>query len=63
MANKLPKIVYVYLDDDTDDEDRPYILAHHTLRDCADLDEDRLVGVYELRKTESVHTEVITSQK
>lgn len=45
---KLPKKLYVYREQDGDDA---YLLCYETLRECADLQENRQVGIYELTST------------
>lgn len=42
---KFPKKLYVYKEKDGEDT---YLLCYETPRECADLQEDRLVGIYEL---------------
>ena len=63
MASKLPKNVYVYLDDDTDENDEHYLNACRSVEKCADLDGARMVGVYELKSVEAVSVQIITSKK
>ena len=47
MAKKkeLPKKLFVYREWDGDEL---YFMTYETERECADLNEDRLIGVYEL---------------
>ena len=48
---KFPKKLYVYREQDGKDT---YLLCYETPRECADLQEDRLVGIYELTGTGTV---------
>ncbi len=52
---KFPKKLYVYKEKDGEDT---YLLCYETPRECADLQEDRLVGIYELVATGKVAVSV-----
>ncbi len=51
-----PKRIYVYFDEDRGGK---YLVANYTDRDCADLDEDRLVGIYNLESVGKITTSVV----
>lgn len=42
---EFPKKLYIYREQDGEDT---YLLCYETPRDCANLQENRLVGIYEL---------------
>lgn len=52
---KFPQKLYVYRDVDGEDT---YLLCYETPRECADLQEDRLVGIYELTGTGTIAVSV-----
>ena len=62
MAKKkaLPKILYVHRESDPSDSETTWFTSYEHLRDCAEMSEERLVGVYDLRNTVKVGVKVVT---
>jgi len=56
MAKKYPKVLYVF----REDEDTPneFFLCFESAVEIIDVNEDRLIGVYELKNTAKVSAEV-----
>ena len=50
---KFPKKLFVYYD-----EDAKCLLCYGTARECVDIDEDCIVGVYELKETGTLKVDV-----
>jgi hypothetical protein len=55
-ASKFPKKILVYKEQDGDDE---LLIACKTERECADINQSRLVGVYELVEVGKVLVNVV----
>lgn len=62
MAKKksLPNTLYVYRDKDPSDAETTWFTSYEDLQDCAEMGEERLVGVYDLRNTVKVSTKIVT---
>jgi heme-degrading monooxygenase HmoA len=58
---KLPTTVYVYWNDDTDNDE--WLNAAETIDECASKGEKRIVGEYVLKGTIEVELEVKTNVK
>ena len=59
MAKKqeaFPKKLFVYREQDGSDS---YLLCFESERECADINEERLVGVYELKEVGNLSVEVV----
>lgn len=54
--NELPKKLFIYKEWDGD---QYYFMCYETERECADLQEDRLVGVYELKEIGTIKVQVV----
>lgn len=54
VHSRLPQRIYVYLDSEG------CLIAYGTLRECADLEEKRMVGLYLLNETGTVDVKLHT---
>ena len=53
---EFPTRLYVIRNHDDDDT---YLLCYETERECADIEEDQIVGVYELKQVGKIKVNVI----
>jgi hypothetical protein len=51
VANKLPKELYTFVEQDGDSE---YFITNDNLEQCATFEEERIIGVYALVRTVKV---------
>jgi hypothetical protein len=54
---ELPKVLFVYCSQDGFGES--YLMCCETERECADVHETRLIGIYELKGIEEISLEVV----
>jgi hypothetical protein len=60
MSNQLPKTIYVFRQEGSGED---WLQPEEELRECASLEESRVVGVYELKETMTVSAEVVVKNK
>jgi hypothetical protein len=61
--DKLPKQLFIYRNFDRDVPDHYWYMASDTVEEAASLEEDRFVGVYQLKEIGKVSAKVVYSSK
>lgn len=53
--NSMPNIIYIFKDKDGEEE---YFIASDNVNNLSDINEDKIIGVYELKEVKTLKTEI-----